>query len=251
VFKSALASASSEGFTGRVTRAIACAIVAGVSALGFVQLGACAGDTDLSGIIAADASVDRAADTVQPVADAADAARQEAAAIEASTIDAANVDAAACNVRVAAVPIVDGTHVADGTAIAYSSNPPSSGSHYGTWANFQELTHPVDDGYLVHSMEHGAVLLLYKCAAAGAACDALVSSLRAVRDSIPTDPLCDAAIRVRVILAPRAANDVAVAAAAWGNTYRADCVDAASLASFINDHYAKAPENFCAAGQVF
>jgi hypothetical protein len=42
-----------------------------------------------------------------------------------------------------------------------------------------------------------------------------------------------------------------VAAAAWGHVYRADCVDAASLTSFIIEHYAKGPENFCVPGQVF
>jgi hypothetical protein len=63
--------------------------------------------------------------------------------------------------------------------------------------------------------------------------------------------MCDPAIRVRVILAPRAGTGVVVAAAAWGNIYRADCVDAASLTSFVVDHYAKGPENFCFAGQVF
>ena len=75
--------------------------------------------------------------------------------------------------------------------------------------------------------------------------------LRAVRAAIPADPLCDPAIRTRVILAPRAANDVAVAAAAWGHVYRADCVDTASLTSFILQHYGMGPENFCVPGQVF
>jgi hypothetical protein len=53
---------------------------------------------------------------------------------------------------------------------------------------------------------------------------------------------------VRIILAPRPALDVPVAAAAWGFTYKAECVDAPSLAQFITDHYAKTAENFCAAG---
>jgi hypothetical protein len=56
---------------------------------------------------------------------------------------------------------------------------------------------------------------------------------------------------VRVIIAPRAENDTAIAAAAWGHTYHADCVDAPSLAAFINAHYAQGPENLCFAGSVF
>jgi hypothetical protein len=227
---------------------LACATSVCAALLGFAALGACGGDSERGAPAGVDASPDRAAAVPQPVADAA--VQPEAAVVDAAPpVDAAPMEAGACNVRVDAIPLVDSPHVADGTPIVYTSNPPSSGPHYNSWANFQELTHPVDDGYLVHSMEHGAVLLLYKCT--GAACDAIVPALRAVRDAIATDPSCDPAIRVRVILAPRAANDVAVAAAAWGHVYRADCVDAASLTSFVLGHYAQAPENFCVAGQIF
>jgi hypothetical protein len=230
------------------TKATGVVLSASAAALVFAGLGACGSDSATGSATTADAGVDRAAATPLPVTDAA---LPDADASEASAVDAAPVDGGACNVRIDAVPVVDSPHVPDGTAVAYGSNPPSSGPHYDRWANFQELTQPIDDGHLVHSMEHGAVLLLYKCQAQDAACDALVAQLRAVRDAIPSDPLCDPAIRVRVIIAPRAANDVAVAAAAWGNVYRADCVDAASLTSFVNAHYAKGPENFCVPGQVF
>ena len=49
-------------------------------------------------------------------------------------------------------------HIPIGASVVYNSNPPSSGPHYPVWANFQEFAVPVDDRYLVHSMEHGAVL---------------------------------------------------------------------------------------------
>jgi hypothetical protein len=236
----------------RLLRASAVALSLGAALLALAALGACASDNEGGAVAAAaDASVDRDPAVPQPALP--DAAPADAAVVvtdAAIDVDAAPVDAGACNVRIDAFPLVDSPHVPDGTPVVYSSNPPSSGPHYATWANFQEFTHPVEDGYLVHAMEHGAVLLLYNCQP-GAACDAIVAALRAVRDAVPADPLCDPAIRTRVILAPRAANDVAVAASAWGYVYRADCVDGASLATFIADHYAKATENLCVAGQVF
>jgi hypothetical protein len=167
------------------------------------------------------------------------------AGAEAGTPDA---DPNACNVRLDAPPLVAGTHVPEGTAIDYDSNPPSSGPHYPIWANFQEYSHPVDDGYLVHSLEHGAILLLYKCD--DAACPDTVAQLRAVRDAVTDDPECDPSIRVRIVIAPRPTNDVRVAASAWGFTYRADCVDAPSLAAFIAAHYGKGPEDFCSPGDA-
>jgi hypothetical protein len=172
---------------------------------------------------------------------------------EASVSDAA-VEAppppdASCNVVAKDEVIQPGIHVPEGTAIDYPTNPPSSGEHYPVWANFQEYDHPVADGYLVHSMEHGAVALFYDCIPGACAADpGVLEALRAVRAAVPTDPLCDPSIRVRVIIAPRPANDSPITAAAWGATYHADCVDAPSLAQFIADHYAKAPENFCSPG---
>jgi hypothetical protein len=155
-----------------------------------------------------------------------------------------------CNVRLETPVIVDSPHVQQGTAVAYTTNPPASGPHYPVWANFQEFTTVVPDGNLVHSLEHGAVLLLYNCEPADAACAKIIADLRAVRAAIATDPKCDASIRVRVIIARRPLNDTVVAAAAWGQTYRSDCVDIASLTSWVTTNYAQAPENFCFAGQT-
>lgn len=172
--------------------------------------------------------------------------------IDAGTETSTAIPDAACPVVVATHPIDTATHVAEGSAITYSTNPPSSGPHYGIWANFKEYDKVIADGYLVHSMEHGAVLVFYDCdPSACVAPPGVLDALRAVRNAVPTDPACDPSIRVRVILAPRPANDVPVAAAAWGATYKADCVDAPSLGKFITDFYAKAPENFCTPGSNF
>ena len=229
-----------------VLRAIAILAAFPVAFVG-VGLAACGGGDDgaTTPTAAGDATVDRTAAVPRVTTDASDASIPDVVAIEEPP---PATDAAVCNVRLASPPLMPAIHIPIGASVVYNSNPPSSGPHYPVWANFQEFAVPVDDRYLVHSMEHGAVLLLYKCEDAG--CPELVDALRAVRDAIPTDPLCDPTIRVRVILAPRPANDVTVAAAAWGATYRADCLDAASLTKFVLDHYAMGPENFCDPGQT-
>ncbi len=142
-------------------------------------------------------------------------------------------------------------HVPEGTVITYDSNPPSSGPHYPVWANFQEYTAPLDEGYLVHSLEHGAVALLYKCEATAPGCAQTIDSLHKIRDSLATDPSCEPSIRVRVIIAPFPRLDVPVAAVAWGITYKADCVDVPTLTQFAKDNYAMSPENICAPGRTF
>jgi len=141
-------------------------------------------------------------------------------------------------------------HVPEGTDITYDSNPPSSGPHYPIWAAYQTYAKPIARGYYVHDMEHGAVVFLYKCDAADG-CPDVVRALRDASNTIDTDPLCVSdgeGVRVRTVITPDPLLDVPVAAAAWGYTYRATCVDPPSLAGFAKAHYAQAPENMCANG---
>jgi len=158
---------------------------------------------------------------------------------------------ASCPVTIDTPELLAGVHVPEGTVITYSSNPPSSGQHYPVWANFQEFSVPFDDGYLVHSLEHGAVALLYKCETDAASCAPTIEALRKIRDALATDPRCDPSIRVRVVIAPYPKMDVPVAAVAWGWTYKADCVDVPTLTQFAKDHYAQGTEDICAAGRTF
>ena len=159
--------------------------------------------------------------------------------------------AASCPVTIETPELIAGTHVPEGTVITYNSNPPCSGPHYPVWANFQEYSAPLDEGYLVHSLEHGAIALLYKCDPATDACKVTIDALRKIRDAMPTDPTCDPAIRVRVVIAPFPKLDTPIAAAAWGITYKADCVDVPTLTQFAKDNYARATENICALGRTF
>ncbi len=174
---------------------------------------------------------------------------------------------ASCFVVIDDPPVQPGVHVPVGTDItSWDSNPPSSGEHYPIWAAFQEYTTPVPRGYYVHDLEHGAIVFLHNCdllagdagagadadagstADAGAACDAIVAGLRQAVASMPTDPLCDPSIRVRYVLTPDPLIVHPVAAAAWGWTYNADCLDLPTLEAFAVGHYAQSPENECANG---
>ncbi len=162
---------------------------------------------------------------------------------------------AACAIVVDDYPPVESPHVAIDTVVPYDSNPPNHGPHYPIWASFDEYTKPVDRRYYVHDLEHGAVVLAYNCAAAGDAgavtsCDAIVQALRAAVAAIPNDPQCEGeGARVRFLITPDPLLDVPIAAAAWGRTYRAQCLDTASLGEFVRTSYGFGPEQLCARGQ--
>jgi len=172
----------------------------------------------------------------------------EAAAPVCAQAPAPEKPAASCDVTIESPPPGNVRHLPEGTAITYCSNPPSGGDHYPVWAAFQEYAAPVDWPYLVHSMEHGAVVLLYKCDPSG--CPDIVDQLRKVRDDAAADPLCVPGTK-RIIIAPSPTIPTTVAAAAWGKTYQAPCVDLPTLEAFVRDNYGKGPENFCTPGRTF
>lgn len=54
-------------------------------------------------------------------------------------------------------------HVTDISDIAYNTNPPTSGSHFPIWAKKGVYDRAISDGYFLHSLEHGYVVISYNC----------------------------------------------------------------------------------------
>jgi hypothetical protein len=124
-------------------------------------------------------------------------------------------------------------------------SPPVFGDHYPFWAAFKTYDHPVPDGYLVHSLEHGAVAFFYDCEDG---CDDEVSEVQAFIDDLPLDPRCSEDVKRRVILVPRPRLGARWAAAAWGYSLTADCFDRELFTRFYERHTAQGPENLCNQG---
>ena len=157
-----------------------------------------------------------------------------------------------CGARARRVPTLPGVHVdPDAGAIAWLTNPPSSGNHYAVWARWGAWP-SIPRGNWVHNLEHGGVAYLYRCDAPP--CDATRDALVAAMNGIPADPACapnDAsAVRVRVVITTDALITTPIAASAWGAVYEAQCVDAPSLRQFYAMFSGHAPENFCTDGSV-
>lgn len=62
-----------------------------------------------------------------------------------------------------AVPDEGRDHVQEGTQITYQHYPPASGPHYPRWARYGVYEDRIPEGYWVHNLEHGAIVVLYKC----------------------------------------------------------------------------------------
>ena len=161
-----------------------------------------------------------------------------AAPTAAAPISLPYTGAPACTASVAQHPDDGALHAVNCSQVAYASNPPSSGTHYGSWAAFKTYSARVPAGFLVHSLEHGSIVIGYNCPGG---CEDEVAQVQAWINSLPTDPLC-LGEKHKIILAPNSALDMRWGAAAWTWTWKAPCMDTVSLAQFFRAHYGKTVE---------
>ncbi|MEK7603749.1 MAG: DUF3105 domain-containing protein [Patescibacteria group bacterium] len=132
------------------------------------------------------------------------------------------------------IPVLeDRKHIAVGVepAVAYNSNPPTSGQHYDTPARpgFREET--IVDGHLIHSLEHGLIWISYNPRIGKEA-----EKLRGIVGS-------------NTVVVSREANDTDIAVAAWGrlDTFNIedgtiDDDDLRRISDFVKRYSNKGPE---------
>jgi hypothetical protein len=158
--------------------------------------------------------------------------------------------AGACQTIVQPQTLAAGVHVAVCSELSYATNPPSSGEHYGTWADFGVYDFPLPRGYWVHNLEHGAVVVTYNCPDG---CADEVAAAAAWLGGLAPDAACPAG-PPRVLLVPDPELDVRWGASAWGFTARSDCFDAAAFSDFYVSHGGQLPAPewmLCGAGVDF
>ncbi|HEY2899011.1 MAG TPA: DUF3105 domain-containing protein [Polyangia bacterium] len=155
-------------------------------------------------------------------------------------------DGGGCNVVVQNHPDEGANHVDECSPVTYATNPPSSGNHYPIWAAYQTYAKPVPWGYLVHDLEHGAVVISYRCPSDPPACNVDLTAVQAFIASQAPDDICLS--RKLITLVPDPDLDVAFAASAWTWTLRADCFDATAFGQFVDAHYAHGRERICSQG---
>jgi len=150
-----------------------------------------------------------------------------------------------CHVTTAYEPSYGADHVAVCDPLTPIAFPPTSGTHFSSWADFGTYDAPVPWGFLVHAMEHGAVVVGYRCTSD---CPEVVAALQAAIDAQPVDPLCRGDDAARFILTPMPDLNDAIAVLAWERVYLATCLDRPSMEAFMTEHYAQGPEDFCTPG---
>ncbi len=144
-----------------------------------------------------------------------------------------------CHARVThETPLLAASHVPQGSAVDWPSNPPTSGPHYPTLVEWTTASPaPLMRGNYLHNEEHGGVVFLYNCPDG---CGSPFEDLAMTGEALPQDPLCTGINARYVVTAdPLLESDVRIAAAVWGWTYKADCFDDKTLDVFVDQHYGK------------
>ena len=117
-------------------------------------------------------------------------------------------------------------HIDPGTSHPpYSSNPPTSGPHWGTPQTCDFYEKEVPDEAVIHSLEHGAIWVTYKN-------KDLVEQMRSLFEKESA----------KVLVSPRAANDSQIAAASWGRLLKLEQFDEKQILDFIKSNRGNAPE---------
>lgn len=128
-----------------------------------------------------------------------------------------------------AYPIQPAEHIQAGeTHPSYNSNPPTSGWMYNETAGPGIKSAPVADENLMHSMEHGAVILYYKDTLSKADVEKITQAFNSASG--------------KSIMTPRKNLDVPVALTSWGRLLKLKKIDRAKIKEFIETNYDRAPE---------
>lgn len=84
----------------------------------------------------------------------------------------------------------------------YNSNPPSSGAHFSSPANWKMYDYEVNDKIFIHNLEHGGVWISYRPSISSEAVGQLKQVVHEFMGS-------------KLVMAPRSANDTDIAVVAW------------------------------------
>ena len=167
--------------------------------------------------------------TADPVIVSNDPASPVPVATEAATLGA--------SARDIIIPDEGGGHVPEGEEITYQHYPPASGLHYAVTLQYGLYEgEDVPAEYWVHSLEHGAIVVLYQC---DQPCPDLVKSLGDMLDSFPESKWGNR----KIVIVPYSRMDVPLMAVAWNVQIPLEQFDPQALIDFYVRHVDQGPED--------
>ena len=127
-------------------------------------------------------------------------------------------------------------HVQQGTHIDYPEYPPASGSHWPVWAKWGAYTEAIPEEVFVHNLEHGGIVILYKCPGP---CPGVVRQLEETVAVLPKSKYG----HVKVVVSPNAKLKTRFALLAWTRIDEFDRFDRDRILKFVQAWQDKGPED--------
>ncbi len=135
-------------------------------------------------------------------------------------------------------PALTRTHIKLGTKVTYNSDPPTSGPHYPDWAKSGVYDKPVDDRFLVHSLEHGYIIISYDCQTSQNPLSfSDCSSLKKQLSDIAQEKKL-----WKLIVVPRPKLDTKIALTAWTHLDNMNRLQTEEVKGFIDEFRDQGPE---------
>lgn len=128
------------------------------------------------------------------------------------------------------VPLQGQDHIAQGAEHPlYNSNPPTSGWHYDTPADWGIYKEEFLQERLVHNLEHGGIVIQYK--------PELAKETVALLEELKTSEF-----ECKLVIAPYSKLDKNIALTAWGRLYKTDDYNETDIKNFIQKYRETGPE---------
>lgn len=127
-------------------------------------------------------------------------------------------------------------HVPAGTPVRYGHEPPTSGPHWPRPAPWGEYEQEVPPELWVHNLEHGGIVILYRC---DTSCPELVRQLREVYATFPKSKYG----HVKLLITPYRKLKTRLAVLAWTWIDEVETFDRERLLRFYRAHVDQGPED--------
>lgn len=131
-----------------------------------------------------------------------------------------------------------GRHIAQGRELPQRNRPPSSGLHYGGSAPYTVSATPIPAGNWIHNLEHGGIVILYRCDAQQT-CGEAASRVRSEVSDVARP---GAFGQVKIVGSPYQEIETQFTAVAWGRTLPLDEFDPDQLLAFYDRYVDRGPE---------
>jgi len=161
-------------------------------------------------------------------------------------------------------PDIGRGHVQAVNLTDYNSVPPTSGSHFGAQTNWGIHQEPVPEGYQIHNLEHGGVIMHYKPLQSDISGDDEVdtpTSINSELQSASSSPTTKSSEGIsediieklkaigedyrwnKLMLTPAPSLDANIALTAWTHLDKFDEFDEDRIRAFIDAYRNRGPEN--------